>query len=87
MQLHPFCVSALNGDELSVSLSPPLHYVVKNRVPIEDEVGWVPETVWMFFRIQKSVPLTGIRNLNHQFLVLDTIPRLPPIFGVDVNNL
>jgi len=48
--LHTFLTSALDGDEWSGSR--PGHFIPRERVPllIEQEAGWAPEPVWMFWR-------------------------------------
>jgi len=49
-----------------------------SELPIDEEAGWTPETGRAFCRRENYLFPTGIWIPNHQFLGLDTIPRLPP---------
>jgi len=46
----------------------PLELVETTKVPIEYEVGWVPELAFMFQKREKSVARTGIGTLERPAL-------------------
>lgn len=69
--LHAFLASALDG---GVNFTPrPLYPRKRNQVPTEQDTGCAPETVWAFWRREKSLDLAGIRSLDYPAHILVTI--------------
>ena len=64
-EFHTFFSSAMNGDEWLVSRFGRLTSVSTSAgIPVECEVGWAPEAVWMLGRRDKSLILTRKRTTN-----------------------
>jgi hypothetical protein len=54
---------------------PQLPYLQESTpVPTEEEAGWTPELVWIFWRGEKSLATARIRTLDHLPHSLATIP-------------
>jgi hypothetical protein len=56
ISVHVYAVAALTLDR-------------RLPIPTEQEGGWVPESVWVFFTEEKSVFPAGNRTTNPQFLI------------------
>jgi hypothetical protein len=57
VQLHSFLTSALDGGEWLTSYPREI-----NPLPIEEEAGSVPESVWTVFEEKNLLSVPGIRN-------------------------
>jgi hypothetical protein len=79
IQLHAVLNSAPYG-RVNITTRP-LYPLESTPVSIELEAGWSPETVWTFWRREKSLTLAGIQTpkppVRSPVAILATLSRLP----------
>jgi hypothetical protein len=70
---HVFLISVLDGQEWSVLH--PSCFISKARLP--NELGWVPEPVWILWRREISLPLPHIKPWSSTFFmaILSTLQQ------------